>query len=166
MANIASITLSYVAEEDRIHIAARMQDDAAIRFWLTQRLARSLVRTLATHLEKAENIPLATVRTAVMAQEQAQAVSAIRHTPPVVAETAAPTHLISTINLKISPDHIGLFLESDLDSTPGIVLDRMMVRQWLSMLQRQFEAGGWPLDIWPGWMIEGNAAPESGATRH
>jgi hypothetical protein len=166
MANIASITLSYVTDEDRIHLAARMHDATTVRFWLTQRMARSLVRALGTYMEKAEGIPLATVRQAVMAQAQAQAVAAIRREQPVVAKAEAPAHLITTIRLNLLPDHVGLRFESGLDFSPAVTLDRTMVRQWLSMLQRQFEKGGWPLDTWPAWMLEGNAAPESDATRH
>lgn len=166
MTRIDSITLSYVSEEDRIHLAARMEDASTIRFWLTQRLARSLVHALGSYVEKAEGIPLATVRQAVMAQEQARAVATIRRKQPVVARAASPVHLIKTINLKLLPEQARLQFESSLDSSPYIVLDRTTIRQWLKMLQRQFEAGGWPLDTWPGWMLEGNAVLESSATQH
>ncbi len=134
--------------------------------WLTQRLARSLVRALANHMEKAEGIPLPTVRDAMLAQEQAQAVSGIKPTQPVAADPDAPIHLVANITLKLSAEHVGLFFESDLDFQPSIVLDRTLVRQWLSMLHRQFETAAWPIDVWPVWMLEGNAAPASGATRH
>lgn len=166
MAKISSITLSYVSAEDRIHFAALLGDARTVRMWLTQRLARLLVRALANHMEKAEGIPLPIVRDAMMAQEQAQAVSSIKPSRPVVADPDVPVHLVTNITLKLSAEKIGLLFESDLDFQPSIVLDRTLVRQWLSMLHRQFETASWPLDIWPEWMIEGNAAPASGATRH
>ncbi|MBY8824489.1 hypothetical protein [Sphingomonas colocasiae] len=166
MAKITSITLSYVQAEDRIHFASLLDDARTVRMWLTQRLARLLVRALANHMEKAEGIPLPTVRDAMMAQEQAQAVSNIKPSRPVVTDPDVPVHLVTNITLKLSAEKIGLFFESDLDFQPSIVLDRTLVRQWLSMLHRQFETASWPLDVWPEWMIEGNAAPASSATRH
>jgi hypothetical protein len=166
MAKITSITLSYVPAEDRIHFATLLDDARTIRMWLTQRLARSLVHALANHMEKAEGIPLPTVRDAMLAQEQAHAVSGIKPTQPVAADPDAPIHLVANITLKLSAEHVGLFFESDLDFQPSIVLDRTLVRQWLSMLHRQFEMAAWPLDVWPEWMLQGNAAPASGATRH
>lgn len=167
MAKINSITLSYDRDEDRIHIAARLEDQRAVRLWLTHRLARRLVAALASHLEKAEAIPLPSVREAVMAQEQAQAVSSIKPQPPVTAGSDAPAHLVNNISLKLAAEQMSLQFDSTLDCAPSIQLDRTLVRQWLSMLHRQFVVAEWALDIWPVWLTEGSmqSAAEP-ATRH
>src|SRR5690606_13166413 len=114
-----------------------------VRLWLTQRLARRLVKALADHLEKAEAIPLATVRDAVMMQEQAQAVSAIKRQPPVAPDADAPAHRVNNVTVKLGPEKVALQFESTLDVSPSIVLDRTLVRQWLSMLHRQFVVAEW-----------------------
>lgn len=167
MTKIVSITLSYDPGEDRIHIAARLDDERAVRLWLTQRLARRLVTALTSNLEKAEAIPVATVRKAVMAQAQAEAVSTLRPRPPVKPEIDVPVHLVTNVKLRIGAEATELQFESTLDFAPRAVLDRTLVRQWLTMLHRQFVAGNWPIDIWPVWLIEGSTQPAaSAATRH
>jgi hypothetical protein len=166
MANITTITLSYDASEDRIHIASRLDDDRAVRLWITQRLARRLVTALANHLEKAEAIPLASVREAMMAQEQAQAVSSIKPQPAVQAEADAPVHLVSNITLRLSAEKMELQFDSTLDYAPKVLLDRTLVRQWLSMLHRQFVTAEWPLDVWPLWLTEAGPQASAAATRH
>jgi hypothetical protein len=163
---IASITLTYDQIEDRIHAATRLEDGQPTRFWLTQRLARRLVAALAGHLEKAEAIPLPSVREAVMAQEQAQAVSTLKPSAPVAATPDTPAHLVSNITLNMGPEKVELLFDSGADVKPAIVLDRTLVRQWLSLLHRQFVAAEWPLDVWPIWLTEGSEQAASPATRH
>jgi hypothetical protein len=167
MSQIISITLSYDAGEDRIRFAALLKDGRKACFWLTQRLARRLVAALSNHLEKAEALPLSTVRDAMLAHEQAQAVSGIKPQPPVRPEPASPVHLVSNITLKLAAEKMELGFASDLDWTPTIALDRTLVRQWLSMLHRQFVSAEWPLDCWPVWLVEGSAqSAGTPATRH
>jgi hypothetical protein len=167
MTTITSITLSYDAREDRIHMAARGEDARKLRLWLTQRLARRLVAALAGHLERAEAIPLASVRTVMMAQEQAQAVSAIRRVPRVKAGPEVLAHLVTNVAIAIGAEKMELRFDADIDCKPAIVLDRTLVRQWLSMLHRQFVKADWPLDVWPVWLVEGSGQAETApATRH
>lgn len=167
MSNVTGITLSYDPSEDRIHISARLDDGRKVRLWLTQRMARNLVGALTQNLEKAEEIPVATVRQAVMTHSQAQAVSTIRPRPPVKPEPDVPAHLVTNIQVRIGAEKIALQLDSALDFSPRIVLDGTLTRQWLSMLHRQFVTAKWPLDVWPTWLIEGSAQPAASAsTRH
>lgn len=166
MATIQSVTLSYSQDEDRIHLATLLHDGRTVRLWLTQRLARRLVDALASHLEKAEGIPLPTVRNEMLAQEQVMAVSAIKPTKPVEIDVSDRPHLIANITLNLSTDRFGLAFACDRDIAPSIVLDRMMVRQWLSMLHRQFVAGSWPLDVWPAWLLASDPAHAPAATKH
>ena len=166
LANIQSVTFSYVAQEDRIHLALLLAGGRTVRLWLTQRLTRTLVGALATHLEKVEGVPLPSIRDTLMAQEQAMAVSALRPAPPVEVDPSESGHLIGEINVTFSPDHISLAFASDLDIKPKATLDRTMVRQWLSMLHRQFVQAGWPQDVWPGWMLDNDPGAITAATRH
>lgn len=166
MANIHSATLSYDPVEDRIHLALLVDGGTAVRLWLTQRLARTLVGALANHLEKVEAMPLPSVRHVLMAQEQAEAVSALRPAPPVEVDRNDGGHLIGDISVTLAPEQIRLAFASGLDIKPCVVLDHILVRQWLGLLHRQFVRAGWPQDVWPGWMLDNDPGVSAGATRH
>lgn len=178
MTKFTNITMSYSRAEDRIHLALALEGDQYLRMWMTQRLARKLVVTLAGHLEKTEppreqGTPLAPgpVATPVeqarsLAREQAQAVARIRPARPTIPPADVPIWLIKDVTLKLSTARVGVMFSSDLDIQPAATLDRTMVRQWLSVLHRQFVKGDWPLDVWPRWMREGPSWAAAGITQH
>lgn len=176
MTKITSITMSYSKAEDRIHLALALEGQQYLRMWMTQRLARQLVVTLAGHLEKTEPPqdqgapqPEATTPAAQsesLARQQAQAVARIKPVRPTIPQPDVPIWLINDIRLTLWRSRVGVQFSSDLDVQPGAMLDRTMVRQWLSMLHKQFVAGDWPLDVWPRWMRHGTPWAAAGITQH
>ena len=155
------MTLRYVPTEDRLHVAARLEDGRAVRLWLTQRMARALVTVLARHLERvvAPGDPLPAARERVAAAPQNDALHAV----PI---DGAVAHLVRNVTLKLAAERVALCFVSDLDFRPSLVLDCARARQWLRLLQRQFVTAGWPLDAWPGLRPDGTTAAPEAATLH
>lgn len=161
--HIRSMTLSYDGAEDRIQLAVLLTDERKVSLWLTQRLARSLARALASYVEKTEGIPLSTVRDAMLSHEQASAVAGIRPSAPVQA-ASGPVHLVANVKIQQTPEKIAMTFEAGEGIDPRVVLEKTLVRQWMDMLHRQFRTAGWPEDVWPGWIT--GAGTSEGVTRH
>lgn len=180
MTNFTSITMSYSKVEDRIHIALALEGDQYLRMWMTQRLARQLVVTLARHLEKTERprqqsnsqdsgpapAPTPVERAESLAREQAHAIARLKPTQPTIPPPDMPVWLIKDVRLTLWRARVGVQFSSDLDVQPAAMLNRTMVRQWLSMLHRQFVNGDWPLDVWPQWLRDSPSWAAAGITQH
>lgn len=182
MTNFRSMTMSYSKAEDRIHLALALEGDQCLRLWMTQRLARQLVVTLARHLEKTElpaaqegaqaeagqgSAPTAPrVPAQDLAREQARAVAQIAPSRPTVPDPDVPVWLIKDVRLSLRRARVRVQFSLDVDVQPAAMLDRTMVRQWLSMLHRQFVNGDWPLDVWPKWLRGSPSWSAAGITQH
>lgn len=183
MSKITRITLSYSPAEDRIHLALLLEGGRALSMWLTQRLGRLLASALVTLLERAQKATAAREARAAavrgddevivpqvvaeaLAQDQALAVATIKPEEHTIPDADSPVWLITDIKMTLGRRHVQLQLVSSLDVMPSAILDETAVRQWLSLLHKQFVHAGWPLDIWPQWLQRGDTMVPQGATQH
>ncbi len=168
---IDKVTFDYSVSEDRLlaRIEAMNGDRGAV--WITQRLARRLVAVLFTHLDKrvaavrpgAERAVQRPSAPADPAQQQLQSfqhqAAVMRHASPapVPAVDSSGAPVLQTIRAHLSRSRI--WLTFDMPAGPGALgLTQDNAWQLLQILLNAFRRADWPLDAWPQWMRDGEAA--------
>lgn len=180
MASVKKLTISYSASEDRLHLAFQMTDEAALRMWLTQRLARQLVMGLREHGAKLSpparhresRIRPSPVEAGEQRSSNVSSPSAavdeekLQAAAPVAVLKAAPVWLIRKIVLTIGKQTLRLQFESELDFVPTTFVTRNTAASWLRSLRRYFMIAGWSLDLWPSDQASLRRLNQNRATCH
>lgn len=149
MDSISRITTQYSEVEDRIRLSGELPDETAVVFWMTHRLVARLVPVLANWLEKQTgDLPMPEVRQE-MAQQAAEA--GMTSQPPVEAPACSNIVLVESVDLRFSDEAARVTFKYGNEQAAYLLLNPVALRQWLGILRRAFERGGWSLDIWPEW---------------
>lgn len=164
MAEIRKVSLIYAATEDRLALDAEDVAGGVTRLWLTQRLCRALVTTLAPMLETLASVRLPTqpAETA-QAWEQAAAMAGFGGTPGVQPTPDAETGLVTAIHISPAADPMTLTFDFGVGQSRAVTLTVAAVRQTLAVMHRLQAEAGWPLDHWPAWVADPAAAAAGGA---
>ena len=155
MEEITRITTEYVDLEDRIRLAGETPDGASLILWLPQRLLNRLVPVLCDKLRPArDDDPHAGILNSFA---QMAAVQNLAPLPPVRTTPEARSRTIRAVTVVGGTDAVQLLLkeEEHADSAQTSMTLRLdELRQWLSILHRQWLRAGWPPELWPAWMSE------------
>lgn len=180
MTPIRTLTISYSAPEDRLHLALRVANGSALRMWLTQRLARQLVMvlheqgaklTISTKVDRSsasasQDEPAACTHASSLASPPAIAEMEPSAAAPVAAMSDAPAWLVQNIVVTIGRDKLRLQFKSELDVVPATFVDRRAAAHWLKRLRKFFLIADWPLDLWHADREAKRAILKPGVTRH
>ncbi len=172
------LTLDYSAAEDRLLGRVQVLDGELCAVWLTQRLARRLVRMLCDHLDKTavtDGPAPSGTPAAAQGSRSKELLLSFRHQaamlkrdpePPVPELDARAAPLLESIRARLSQDRILLTLELT-DGPATLALTQNHAWQLLQILLNLFRRAEWPLDAWPGWMRDGEAVAmgRSGTTK-
>ncbi len=176
MYHLQRITSEYVEAEDRIRLSGEDEQGNSIVLWLTQRLLAQLISHLLALIEEqapdiAKNSNAADTTQSLMqgfAQQAAQADLA----PELPVETAANSQswLVQEVDIALSAEGAlvlvfkreigaGTAIQDEELETPEcdnakaiLTVEAKQLRQWLGIIQAQWQRAGWPLTLWPGWM--------------
>ena len=147
---------AYVVPEDRLRFSCTLVTGDTDVFWLTQRLAGALTKTLLDWLDKT----IGQDRFRDIAQRMAQQ-SAVATKPkaPPLAIPAAPGWLVHGIEFKTT-DKLMMLTFKDAAGADRLLLrfDPEHLRRWMKVLHTQYRRSGWPMDMWPDWMGEDSEA--------
>ncbi|AQV96477.1 hypothetical protein BJN34_21655 [Cupriavidus necator] len=154
MFTIEKITVSYDAEEDRLHLAVSDAQQQALGLWLTRRLANQLVGVLLGELAESDT-PLtdAYVRAAIQAWEQAAANAQLKPLTPVRGDAVLPTCLATSVDVMQAVGYVGLVFQVRESRPASLTLSHMALRQWLGIVHILYKKAEWPCEgLWPDWI--------------
>lgn len=167
MPALQRLTTEYIEQEDRIRISGEGSEGELRTFWLTQRLLCRLIRYLISTIEEvpadSETKSITDERTNALFNEMAQqsAQQQIPAQPPVIDPTLDKSCLVLAVDVSKTSQHIQLIFKNTVGQPAELMLDKIQLRQWLSILCKLWQQAEWPLSIWPEWML--NTAKKSAA---
>lgn len=163
--DLQRITTEYSEAEDRIRLSGELPSGEAVVLWLTQRLLRRMVPALCGWLEKQTGaaVPGALADT-VQGFAQQAAVAALEPSPAVMASEPSPVWLVQAVDVTTSPEALALVFKGDPQggAVARLGFEHRPLRQWLSIVHRQCERGGWVAMGWPEWVTETASASGAG----
>ncbi len=163
------LTTQYVATEDRLRLAGQLADGQACVLWLTQRLANRALGHLLQWLEQRPMVassddtptPVAPAnpqrQTELQRFAQQSAAAGIPKQEAVAIEEPHCTYLVDNIDLTRGERGVRLVFKPPVDSglpVCSLTLGADALRQWVTIVYRQYRLAGWNLQGWPEWMKE------------
>ena len=153
--SIKTVTLRYVAFEDRMRMAARLDGNDQIVFWLTLRHCQRILPVLVKCLEGEKGIESAVEKSLAHSFRQKAAEWEKKETPsaePVLPSGEERSLLPERVIVVCAEKGVTLFfpLEEGKKSAK-LMMSLQELRQWLGILYRQFKRAEWPLEMWPEW---------------
>lgn len=159
MNELQRITTEYVDAEDRIRLAGEVGGSADAQvLWLTQRLMQRLLPHLLGWLE--QQVSAAPVSAdqhqALQGFVQQAAKAELQPQAPVQASERSKQWLVTAVDIASSAQRITLtFKGLEPDAQVRLTLADQPLRQWLAIVHERYRQAGWPLDLWPQWMLGG-----------
>lgn len=150
-------TTEYIDAEDRVRLCAELANGDTVVLWLTQRLLNHLVPHLIAWLEKQtagmSSIPSVQSGQSDAAQGFAQqaAGAQMKQELPVLAESALTHWRVDVVDVAQFDESVMLTFKSEQTRQAAVKLPTQQLRQWLSILYRQYLRGEWPTGVWPPW---------------
>jgi hypothetical protein len=151
MNELRRVTTEYIEEEDRLRLLGEIAPGQSLALWLTQRLARRAVPVLTRRLDQQADEP-STASQLVQSFAQEAAVQSLPPQPAVSAVPNQENRLVHTVDITWNGKDIRLTFKSR-DHAAGLNLTIESLRQWLSIVHGQWVRAGWPVDIWPAWIV-------------
>ena len=157
---IQTLTLRYVAAEDRMCIDCRLKGGEHLRLWATRRLMDRLVPSLFDKLEadgSSSAIPADIRQSLAQSKAERQKEKSKAVAPP----EDTPEWLVSGVKLADTPNGIRVaFRTKSTDEVAVIAFTRQHLRQWLAIVFSTYERAQWGRRVFPRWMEEDrNPAP-------
>jgi hypothetical protein len=140
------ITTEYSELEDRLRLSGETNDGKVV-IWLTQRLAKRLLPLLLQWLERQHTVPRRSVSLFNFGQLSVQAVDTTP-VPPM-------SWLATSIDISTSDKQVMLTFKKSNEQAARLSLTAVPLRQWLEILHEAYLHAGWPMDVWPTWMVGG-----------
>ena len=159
MPTLQRLTTEYIEKEDRIRISGEGGNGELHTFWLTQRLLCRLIHVLVSAIEAtpalSEKKNTADDRTNALFNEMAQqaAQQQIPDQPPVVDTELDRSWLVIEVDVTKADQHVKLGFKNNNDELAELLLDQKQLRQWLSIVFKQWQQAEWPTSIWPDWIL-------------
>lgn len=170
---LEKVTFDYSSTEDRLLMRVQAQDGTRSALWLTQRLARRLVRVLCEHLgatiiaEHAATVSDLEDRKGSQKKDQLlnfrrqAAVLNRAPGPPVPEIDTTNAFVLQKIDAQMSRHQMRLTFE--MPAGPAMLaLTQDHGLQLLQVLFNVFRRAEWPLDDWPTWMRNGRSIDAGG----
>jgi hypothetical protein len=165
MSSLHRLTTEYVEAEDRIRITGELTNSAddgptspTVVLWLTQRLLNRLLPHLFSWLEQ-HDTPQGWSEEAVQSFAQQAAVAALQAqaAEPVCSAAQSPSWLVHSLQLTSTPEQLQLHFPAAAQQPTeriSLTLAAQPLRQWLHIVYDLYVRAGWPLALWPLWLVE------------
>ncbi len=151
MVKLKKVTLQYVEVEDRIRMSAESDGEEPVVFWLTQRLCGRLVKRLALHLEKSAPQSILLDKGLALTFQQHDAEWRQQPTEPVRIRSISRSVLPERVDLNFPVGGASINFPLYDGESARLEMNMVELRQWMGVVYRQFQAAGWPMDVWPRW---------------
>ena len=149
---LSKVSLTYSPVEDRMRMTGRISESEMMVFWLTLRLSQKLVRAVSDFIEKASSIPPGSDPELVLSFQQSAAMVRKEPSDPVVAGGDTKSSRVERIDITQRKDVVLLNFFIPGGGSAQLSLSVQNARQWLGILRTQYQAAGWPMDVWPAWI--------------
>ena len=171
------MTTRYSNTQDRLRIAGTLPCGRPVVLWITQRLWLRLLPRLLQWLKmqcdaqapRAVSWRLSQAPVlycdAIQSFAQHAAVQQLTAQSPVETPADTPAHLVEVVAIRqlVMRVHV-VFKDAQQVTQAALVLDGQQLRQWLSIVCRQWQGAQWPMQVWPDWLhtplaAQGQALP-------
>ncbi len=153
---IQKISQFYYPEQDCIGLTTQNADGRTLLLWLTQRFANRLVGTLAHWLdEDVKTVASGQSVFSLHGWEQSSAEAQLKIGRPADPAAAQGEALLNAADLTCGPSGYTVTFKWGSAGTVRLMFHTTELRQWLSILHRQFDTTGWPKHAWPEWFAAG-----------
>jgi hypothetical protein len=164
---IQKITQCYDPEQDRIGLTTQNSEGQVLLLWLTLRLANRLAGTLVNWLdEDVKTLAAGHSTFSLHTWEQSAAQAQLRPEHPVARAAAQGEALLNAVDLVRDSNGYTLTFKWGPEGAACLILTATELRQWLSILHRQFDIADWPKNAWPEWFATGSNSSTRLATHH
>ncbi len=154
------VTTTYLAAEDRIRLSGQTPGGDTVVLWLTQRLLMRLLPNLLQWVGGQEGDSPRAEAVQSFKQAAARASMEPQAPVPVRAGNDQAAWLVMEVGLQVGPEGVRLTFRGQGQRLAMMTLAAQALRQWLNILHDAWRRAGWPLVVWPQWMLE--AAPLAG----
>ena len=158
---IQRVTIAYLELEDRIRLTGETKDGKILGLWLTQRLMLRLLPHVFTWLEQQtptisapspENSSQASTMIQSFAQQEARQVLKKQPSSPVPISEKTSLLLVKTLDLSSRAGKLIITFGLADGSKTRLSLSASQLRQWLTIVNRNWMKANWPRTTWPNWM--------------
>jgi len=145
---------------------AQSETGEVLRFWLTQRLCRELIKGVvgyfnASSLTRTSSDP---GHAAAVQSYFHQDARGSRKPAKPVANPPGLTSLVAKLQLRTSSKGMVITLPLSDGRESALAFNHVEARQWLDILYQQYRVAEWPLDLWPDW-IKGSTSQQAEAQK-
>ena len=164
---IQRVTVAYLELEDRIRLTGETKDGKIIGLWLTQRLMLRLLPHMFAWLEQQtptisttspENSSQASTMIQSFAQQEARQVLKKQPSAPVPLTEKTSLLLVKTLDLTSRNGKLTITFGLADGSKTRLRLSASQLRQWLTIVNRNWMKANWPRTPWPIWMEDKKSA--------
>lgn len=148
---LVTMTLTYVAAEDRMRLVGAEKNGDAVLLWLTQRLCNQMVRILTGFLEKLAEARGVLAKDAVLSFQQSTARQNLPSLPPVTAGPDATPALVRGIEVRQNGKRFVLAFKVGKTTCAEIAFGVADLHRWLLALHGRYVKAEWALQCWPEW---------------
>lgn len=155
---VQRFSTKYVALEDRMLLLVEEKSRYVNALWLTRRMLNNLILPLLKTLNTLPSVQAVPSGQALIVQKfsQLDAVSGIKKQPPISVDFAGPQEsnesLVTAVDVHKKRRKVVLVFRAEPNIEQALPLTEKGLRQWLSVLQNQYQAAGWAETFWPSWM--------------
>lgn len=156
---VQRFTTEFILNEDRIRILVERKSGDVLALWLTRRLLNRLIALLFKRLSTTVPQNTKTKRKLKEIQKfiQISAANSIRKQPSVrqssnEARQIQSSHLITAIEIKVSGRFTTLHFKAPGEEKQQLQFSEATLRQWLSILHKQYLIAQWIEPFWPTWL--------------
>lgn len=167
--NMARVTTRYDSGQDRFSLAGELPQGLPVVLWLTQRLLLRLLPPLLAWLQEHDAPQQHEPRQRLYADTlqgfaQQAACAGLEPQMPVPVLAASPEWLVESVNLARGPAGVRLVFLGRQGPVAAMVMSAQALRQWLGIVCHAWRQAPWPMEPWPGWLVEagaGTRAPQA-----
>lgn len=143
---VVRVSTTYVAQQDRLHLAAELQDGGVVVLWLTQRMLRLLLKPISGFFE--QNAPR--TKKDQVRQSYADLMDKVTRKAgaPVKPQSSAPEWLVDKVEVTMPGSVAELTFWSQGAPRACFEVDTVSLRRWLEVVRRKSTKAGWPAQIW------------------
>lgn len=145
-------TTRYDAQNDRIRLLGEEANGQTVQVWLTRRLLSLLLPALCRWLEQQKKgLPMADV---LLGFEQQCARSALEPQAPVRLQQDSASWMAQSVDVAQQPTQVELCFRGEAGQSSTLTLSVPAMRQWLAIVQMQWQQAQWSAEVWPAWLRE------------
>ena len=152
MTELKRLTTRYLDIEDRVQLAGELVGGATVVLWLTWRLMQRLLPVLLQSLER-EGVD-ASYAGILHGFAQQTARAGLEAALPVSAGQGSQTWLVVSVDISKTAETVRLIFKGPEYQQALLVLTPKPLRQWLGIVHEAYRRAGWPLAVWPDWVLD------------